>query len=122
MDTRFKVFVAKTAAKEEFKPVARRTASRRQVTTQPVEPKRDYGHSTGIQRIRATTPVDNKVRVRKMSNTPTARQSTNTSEVKATSTQNSSVVSRNSNIDWERLGLTRPEHSSERTRARIKAN
>ena len=112
------------APKEQFKPVAARIINRGSVTTRPIEPQRDNVNNAGVQRIRATTPVNGKVRVRKIAANVVAQQpkNNNTSGVKSTSTRTNAAVSRNSNIDWERLGLTRPEHSTERTRARIKAN
>ena len=116
--------VANAATKAEFKPVAARIVNRGAIATRPIQPQRDNVNTTGIQRIRATTPVDSKVRVRKISTKVVAQQpmSNHTSGATSASSRTNAAVSRNGNIDWERLGLTRPEHSSERTRARIKAN
>ena len=110
-----------SSAKEEFKPVAARIVNRGNRTTRPVKPQRDSMSSAGVKRLRATTQTDNRVRVRKISAT-TAQQSNNRREVTSTSPRTSTAVSQNSNIDWERLGFSRPEQSNESTRARIKAN
>ena len=113
-----------TATEAKFEPVAARMVNRGAMTARSIKPQRDNTNTAGVQRIRATTPVDSKVRVRKISRNVVAQQPmiNHTSGVNTTSTRTNAAVSRNSNIDWERLGLTRPEHSSERTRARIKAN
>ena len=110
-----------SSAKEEFKPVAARIVNRGNRTTRPVKPQRDSMSSTGVKRLRATAQTNNQVRARKISTT-TAQQSNNRREVTSTSTRTNAAVSRNSNIDWERLGFSRPEQSNESTRARIKAN
>lgn len=110
-----------TSAKEAFKPVAARIVNRRSQVARSIKPQRDRTSSAGVKRLRATTPSDHQVRVHKVSAT-TAQRSHNTTEVTTTSTRTNAAVSRNSNIDWERLGFTRPEHSTESTRARIKAN
>ena len=111
------------AKKEEFKPVATRIVNRRNTFARPIEPKRDNVDSSGLRRLRATAGTrTHKASKTKISTNTTAQQSSNTNEVVTTSAQNNAAVSRTSNIDWERLGFTRPEHSSERTRARIKVN
>ena len=110
---------------EEFKPVATKIVSQKNSVARAVKPQRHNGSTAGIKRLRATSGTGQHVRVRKATTkttTKAAKQSTNTNGVVRTSTQNNAAVSQNSNIDWERLGFTRPEHSSGRTRARIKAN
>jgi len=99
--------VAEAGTKAEFKPVAARIVNRGRISTRsikPQRPERDNVNSSGMQRIRATTAVDGKVRVRKMSTNVVAQQpiSNNTSEVSQTSSRTNAAVSRNSNIDWER--------------------
>ena len=110
-----------SSAKEEFKPVAARIVNRGNRTARSIKPQRDSMSSAGVKRLRATTQTDNRVRVRKISAT-TAQQSNNRREVTSTSPRTNTAVSQNSNIDWERLGFSRPEQSNESTRARIKAN
>ena len=110
-----------SSAKEEFKPVAARIVNRGENSARTIKPQRDSMSSAGVKRLRATTQTDNQVRVRKISAT-TARQSNDRREVTSTSQRTNAAVSQNSNIDWERLGFSRPEQSNESTRARIKAN
>ena len=110
-----------SSAKEKFEPVAARIVSRGDRVARPVKPQRDNINSAGVKRLRATAQTDNHVRLRKTSAT-TVQQSNIRREVNSTSTRTNKAVSQNSNIDWERLGFSRPEQSNERTRARIKAN
>ena len=110
-----------SSAKEEFKPVAAPIVNRGNRNVRSVKPQRDSISSTGVKRLRATTQTGNHVQVRNISAT-TAQQSNNRREVTSTSTRTNTAVSQNSNIDWERLGFSRPERSNESTRARIKAN
>jgi hypothetical protein len=106
--------VVKLQASSKVQPVAvRRVAT--QATDQPI---RDTMTTQGIKRIRATTKSRHSAVsvAEKRTHTITATAATKQSN------NSNTVAPRSSNIDWERLGLTRPGRSSERTRARIKTN
>lgn len=104
--------VVRTA--EAFQPVAVRRADRQEVN----RPAAVEMSNRGMQRIRATVRSANVV----LANSPKTKNTAAPTAVTNQSYNSNTAVPRNSNIDWERLGLTRPRHSSEGTRARIKAN
>jgi outer membrane protein TolC len=101
-------------APRAFQPVA----VRRSGPILASRPKSVDMASQGMQRIRATVRSANVQLA-----APTRKQNTTAATAASNQSNNSNTAARQSgNIDWERLGLTRPRTSSEGTRARIKAN
>jgi hypothetical protein len=103
-------------------PVAVRKAAKRSTvklkatTVKPQAPARDAATSrSGMQRLIATTIAKTDAASTK-NKTAAKRQPTNNN------TKPNTAAVHSGNMNWERLGLTRPASSHEGNRARIKAN